>query len=52
MTALRNRGRRDVLIVCCDGLPGPPETIVSVWPKAIVQTCVVHLIRNSMHYAF
>lgn len=51
MTELRNRGVKDVLIVCCDGLPGLPEAIGSVWPKAIVQTCVVHLIRNSMRYA-
>lgn len=51
MTELRNRGVRDVLIVCCDGLKGLPEAIVAVWPKAIVQTCVVHLIRNSMRYA-
>jgi putative transposase len=51
MTELRNRGVKDVLIVCCDGLPGLPEAIASVWPKAIVQTCVVHLIRNSMRYA-
>ena len=51
MTELRNRGIKDVLIVCCDGLPGLPEAIASAWPKAIVQTCVVHLIRNSMRYA-
>lgn len=51
MTELRNRGVKDVLIVCCDGLPGLPEAIASVWPQAIVQTCVVHLIRNSMRYA-
>lgn len=51
LTELRNRGVRDVLIVCCDGLPGLPEAIGSIWPKALVQTCVVHLIRNSMRYA-
>ena len=51
LTELRNRGIRDVLIVCCDGLKGLPEAITAVWPKAIVQTCVVHLIRNSMRYA-
>ena len=51
LTELRNRGIKDVLIVCCDGLTGLPEAIGSVWPKAIVQTCVVHLIRNSMRYA-
>lgn len=51
MTELRNRGVRDVLIVCCDGLKGLPEAIAAAWPQAIVQTCVVHLIRNSMRYA-
>jgi putative transposase len=51
LTEVRNRGVRDVLIVCCDGLSGLPEVIGQIWPKAIVQTCVVHLIRNSMRYA-
>jgi putative transposase len=51
LTELRNRGIRDVLIVCCDGLTGLPETINQIWPQAMVQTCVVHLIRNSMRYA-
>jgi putative transposase len=51
LTQLRNRGIRDVLIVCCDGLPGLPDAVAAAWPKAIVQTCVVHLIRNSMRYA-
>ena len=40
-----------VLIVCCDGLTGLPDAIAATWPQAIVQTCVVHLIRNSMRYA-
>jgi putative transposase len=51
LTELRNRGIRDVLIVCCDGLSGLPEVIGQIWPQALVQTCVVHLIRNSMRYA-
>ncbi|MDO3398158.1 IS256 family transposase, partial [Nocardioides sp. SOB44] len=42
---LANRGIRDVLIVCCDGLTGLPEAIEATWPNATVQTCVVHLIR-------
>lgn len=50
LTELRNRGVRDALIVCCDGLSGLPEAIGASWPHAIVQTCVVHLIRNSMRY--
>ncbi|WP_370340929.1 IS256 family transposase [Catenulispora sp. MAP5-51] len=50
LTALKNRGMRDALIVCCDGLRGLPEAINAVWPKATVQTCVTHLIRNSMKF--
>lgn len=50
LTELRNRGVRDVCIVCCDGLTGFPEAIETVWPQATVQTCVVHLIRNSLKY--
>ena len=51
LAELANRGVKDVLIVCCDGLTGLPDAIAAAWPKAIVQTCVVHLIRNSMRYA-
>lgn len=47
---LANRGIRDVLIVCCDGLSGFPEAIEATWPRATVQTCVVHLIRASMRF--
>jgi putative transposase len=50
LTELRNRGVRDVLIACCDGLEGLPNAIETVWPRSIVQTCVVHLIRASMRY--
>jgi putative transposase len=49
-TELRNRGVRDVLIVCCDGLPGLPEAIETIWPASTVQTCCVHLIRASLRY--
>ena len=48
---LRNRGLADALIVCCDGLKGLPESIRATWPQATVQTCVVHLARNSLRYA-
>jgi putative transposase len=51
LAELRNRGVKDTLIVCCDGLGGLPEAIEATWPKAIVQTCVIHLIRASMRYA-
>jgi putative transposase len=47
---LRNRGVRDVLIVCCDGLTGLAEAIEATWPKSTVQTCVVHLIRAAMRF--
>ena len=47
---LANRGLRDVLIVCCDGLTGFPEAIEATWPDALIQTCVVHLIRASMRF--
>lgn len=50
LTEVRNRGVDDMLIVCCDGLKGLPDAIRTVWPKAEVQTCVIHLIRNSMKY--
>ena len=39
---LRNRGVRDVLIVCCDGLTGFPEAVEATWPQTTVQTCTVH----------
>ncbi len=49
-TELRNRGLRDPFIVCCDGLSGLPDAINTVWPDAVVQTCVVHLLRASLRY--
>jgi transposase-like protein len=51
LTELRNRGILDVCIVCCDGLKGLPDAIAATWPQATVQTCVVHLVRNSLRYA-
>jgi putative transposase len=50
LAELRNRGVKDVLFACCDGLGGLPDAIEATWPKAIVQTCVIHLIRSSMRY--
>ena len=47
---LANRGVRDVLIVCCDGLSGLPEAIEATWKQALVQTCTVHLIRAAMRF--
>lgn len=51
LTELKNRGILDACIVCCDGLKGLPEAITATWPQATVQTCVVHLVRNSLRYA-
>ena len=48
---LKNRGVNDVLIVVCDGLNGLPDAIEAIWPKAVIQTCVVHLLRGSFRYA-
>jgi putative transposase len=51
LTELKNRGVHDVLMVVCDGLTGLPDAIATVWPQAITQTCIVHLLRNSFRYA-
>lgn len=50
LTDLKNRGMVDACIVCCDGLKGLPDAVNVVWPHAVVQTCVVHLVRNSLRY--
>ena len=50
VTELRNRGVQDVFIACVDGLKGFPEAIEAIFPKAQVQLCIVHLIRNSLKY--
>ena len=50
MNELKSRGVEDVLIVVCDGLTGLPAAIEAVWPKAMVQTCIVHLVRASLRY--
>jgi putative transposase len=51
LSELKGRGAADVCIVCCDGLTGLPDAITVVWPQAVVQLCVVHLIRASLRYA-
>jgi transposase-like protein len=51
LSEIRARGAADVCIVCCDGLTGLPDAISVVWPQAVVQLCVVHLIRASLRYA-
>jgi len=47
LTDLRNRGVKDVFFLVCDGLKGLPEVVGNVWPRTVVQTCVIHLIRNT-----
>jgi transposase-like protein len=51
LSEVKNRGVGDVCIVVCDGLKGLPDAIGQVWPAAITQTCIVHLLRNSFRYA-
>jgi putative transposase len=50
LTELKNRGVRDVLIACVDGLKGFPQAIESVFPEAQVQTCIVHMVRARLNY--
>jgi putative transposase len=50
LTEIKTRGVRDVLMLVCDGLKGLPDAVNTVWDKTIVQTCVVHLLRNSFKY--
>lgn len=51
LTEIKNRGVEDACMVVCDGLKGLPESIEATWPLAIVQTCVLHLIRNTFRLA-
>ena len=51
LTDIKNRGVEDVCIVVCDGLKGLPDAIEATWGRAIIQTCVLHLIRNTFRFA-
>jgi putative transposase len=51
LTELKNRGVADVCMLVCDGLTGLPDAVANVWPRTLVQTCIVHLLRNSFRYA-
>ena len=51
LTEIKNRGVGDVCIVVCDGLKGLPDAINTVWELAVVQTCIIHLIRNTFRFA-
>jgi putative transposase len=50
LTELKNRGVKEILITCVDGLKGFPQAIESVFPQAVVQLCIVHLVRASLNY--
>ncbi|MDP8171739.1 IS256 family transposase, partial [Pasteurella skyensis] len=50
LTELQNRGVKDILIACVDGLTGFPDAINTVYPKTKIQLCIVHMVRNSMKY--
>jgi transposase-like protein len=50
LTDLKNRGVKDVLVACIDGLKGFPEAIATVFPKTQVQLCIVHMVRNSLAF--
>jgi transposase-like protein len=51
LSELKNRGVEDVLMLVCDGVKGLPDAVGEVWPRTVVQTCVVHLLRASFRYA-
>lgn len=50
LTELQNRGVKDILIACVDGLKGFPDAINTVFPDTQIQLCIVHMVRNSMKY--
>jgi len=50
LTELQNRGLKDILIACVDGLKGFPDAIQAVYPKTQVQLCIVHMVRNSVKF--
>ncbi|MEW8512741.1 MAG: IS256 family transposase, partial [Candidatus Thiodiazotropha sp.] len=50
LTELQNRGVKDILIACIDGLKGFPDAIATVYPQAQIQLCIVHMVRNSVKY--
>ncbi len=51
LTDIKNRGVADVFFLVCDGLKGLPDAVGNVWPLATVQTCIIHLIRNTFRLA-
>jgi putative transposase len=51
LTDIKNRGVRDTFFLICDGLKGLPDVVGNVWPLTTVQTCIIHLIRNTFRLA-
>jgi transposase-like protein len=51
LTDIKNRGVQDVCMVVCDGLKGLPDSVTTTWPLAVVQACILHLVRNTFRYA-
>ena len=51
LTDLRNQGIKDTFFLVCDGLKGLPDVVATVWPLTTVQTCIIHLIRNTFRLA-
>jgi len=50
LTELKNRGLQDIFMLCADGLKGLPEAVEAAFPKTTFQTCIVHMVRNSLNY--
>jgi len=50
LTELRNRGLKDIFILCADGLKGLPEAVEAVYPQTTFQTCIIHMVRHSLNY--
>jgi transposase-like protein len=50
LTELKNRGLENIIVACIDGLTGFPDAIETVYPKAQIQLCIVHMIRNSLRF--
>lgn len=50
LTELKNRGLEDIFLLCADGLKGLPEAVEAAFPHTTFQTCIVHMVRHSLHY--
>lgn len=51
LTQIKNRGLTDVFFLVCDGLKGMPDAVNNIWPLTTVQTCIIHLLRNTFRLA-